>query len=672
MKYRAEIDGLRAVAVVPVILFHAGFSLFSGGFVGVDVFFVLSGYLITSLLIEDLTTGKFSFSKFYERRARRILPALITVTLTTSIIGWFALSPLDVNKLGNGLIGVATFSSNFIFWLTQGYFVESAELNPLIHTWSLAVEEQYYFIFPIILYLGWKLGVNKLFAIIFTLSLVSLIASEFVSRNNPLANFYFLATRAWELFAGSLSAYVIHKNGVRSNQSFSLLGLLCIITSILIYDKSIPFPSAYSLLPVVGTVLIILFADSNTYVAKFLKNRLLVGIGLISYSAYLWHQPLFAFARIQLNTIKLQPVISAPLILTCIILAYLSWKYVETPFRNKERFQTKTIFVFSLVALTTVGSIGLLSKNVSANYEQYLAKKLSDSQYVYFSNLDERKFTESRLYYPLKKTDILIVGSSRVMGFSSSLLEQELMNLSVSGASIEDIIAYAGEGVTSLTPKHIFIGADPWLFNIHDQQDRWRTSEKMYKYWSKQMMTPLNINADSFYSSHEETSVMSPVQKFYFAINKNSSAIALNDQTEPVAKKAYDGSHIYNETYIALSPDEIEQDFSSLLLYSMGDYSDNQEARTIFRNLIQWLKLKGIDTTLVLTPYHPKLFQMMVNRKPIFLQVEEDFRRLSDNLDIDIIGSYNPNNLGCGAHEFYDGMHPKKSCLQKMFTSTPN
>jgi len=178
MQYRSEIDGLRAVAVLPVILFHAGFSWFSGGYVGVDVFFVISGYLITSILIEDLDRKKFSLIKFYERRARRILPALSFVVFVTTIFAWLLLNPFEFQKYGNSLIGVATFTSNIIFWRSTGYFDESSELNPLLHTWSLAVEEQYYVFFPIFLALFWKLGRNRLFWLIIAATMLSLILSE--------------------------------------------------------------------------------------------------------------------------------------------------------------------------------------------------------------------------------------------------------------------------------------------------------------------------------------------------------------------------------------------------------------------------------------------------------------------------------------------------------------
>ncbi|MDC0992886.1 acyltransferase [Alphaproteobacteria bacterium] len=243
MKHRAEIDGLRALAVVPVILFHAGFELFSGGFVGVDVFFVISGYLITTIIIEDLANKRFSIIHFYERRARRILPALCFVMMICVPFAWTLLSAASLNKFGNGLIGVSVFLSSVVFWRQQGYFAESAELNPILHTWSLAVEEQYYVLFPLFLVLAWRFGKSRVFWMIVVIASISLLLSEWGWRNKETANFYLAPTRAWELFAGSIAAFIVQKQEVQKNNFLALLGFATIIFSILVYDENTPSPS---------------------------------------------------------------------------------------------------------------------------------------------------------------------------------------------------------------------------------------------------------------------------------------------------------------------------------------------------------------------------------------------------------------------------------------------
>ena len=359
MNYRPEIDGLRALAVIPVILFHAGFTLFSGGYVGVDIFFVISGYLITTIIVDDLENNRFSIVSFYERRARRILPALFFVMLICIPFAWLWMLPNQIQDFSQSLVAVSLFISNIQFWRESGYFETEAEEKPLLHTWSLAVEEQYYLLFPIFLILTWRFGKNKVFWMIAVIAAFSLIISEWGVRKNSTANFYLAPFRAWEIFAGSLTAFIIRKKGVIKNNLFSLLGFSMIIISIFIYDKETPFPSIYTLLPVLGTVLLIFFAEKKTLVFSLLSNKVVVWIGLISYSAYLWHQPLFAFARIRISN---EPSTTLMIILTIIsiILAVFSWRYIERPFRDKVLFSRFKIFTLSLSFGFMIISFGLL------------------------------------------------------------------------------------------------------------------------------------------------------------------------------------------------------------------------------------------------------------------------------------------------------------------------
>lgn len=290
MKYRPEIDGLRAVAVLPVILFHAGLGLFAGGFVGVDVFFVISGYLITTILLTEIEEDRFSLWTFYERRARRILPALFVVLLACLPFAWVWMLPEQLEAFGKSLVAVMLFGSNILFWRETGYFAPAAEEKPLLHTWSLAVEEQYYLVVPLILMVGLRrFGRNPTFWGLVILSLVSLALCEIGRRSHPSAAFYLAPTRAWELLAGSLCAFIQRHDGrQRRSQVLSGLGLGLICASVLAFDGQTPFPSLYALVPVLGTVLIILFATADTLAGRILTLRGFVGIGLISYSAYLW------------------------------------------------------------------------------------------------------------------------------------------------------------------------------------------------------------------------------------------------------------------------------------------------------------------------------------------------------------------------------------------------
>lgn len=329
MRYRAEIDGLRAVAVIPVILFHAGFSHFSGGFVGVDVFFVISGYLITTIILDELDKGKFSIVNFYERRARRILPALFLVMVVCLPFAWFWLVPQDLKEFSQSLVAVSTFVSNVLFWRQSGYFDAAAELKPLLHTWSLAVEEQFYVFFPLFLMIVWRFGKKWILVVLAFVSLFSLVLVHYAASISPAAAFFLLPTRAWELSIGCFVAFYLKRNSNDDvskigSQPLSLIGLLLILFSIFVYDKETPFPSLYALAPTVGTALIILFATQKTYVGELLGTKSFVGVGLVSYSAYLWHYPLFAFARHRSLGEPSEAIFIALSVIT-LILAYLSW-----------------------------------------------------------------------------------------------------------------------------------------------------------------------------------------------------------------------------------------------------------------------------------------------------------------------------------------------------------
>ncbi|MDA9194804.1 acyltransferase [Burkholderiales bacterium] len=226
MKYRKEIDGLRALAVLPVILFHAGFTTFSGGFVGVDIFFVISGYLITTIIVDEMDKDSFSLLNFYERRARRILPALFFVMLCTLPFAWFSMFPQDLKSFSQSLVAVPLFASNVHFWLTSGYFDTASELKPLLHTWSLAVEEQYYVLFPLFLMLAWELGKKWIISLLIIVAIVSVSAAQYGSTNHPSFSFYVLPTRAFEILIGALiSLYINHKQSIISvSQSVSQSG----------------------------------------------------------------------------------------------------------------------------------------------------------------------------------------------------------------------------------------------------------------------------------------------------------------------------------------------------------------------------------------------------------------------------------------------------------------
>ena len=309
LTYRPEIDGLRAIAVGAVILYHArinifGYQPFKGGFIGVDIFFVISGYLITSIILKELvTTGSFSFKYFYERRIRRIFPALIFVMLVSLPFAYMHLLPTSFVDFSKTILYSLGFSSNFYFYYSgQQYGAESGLLKPFLHTWSLSVEEQFYILFPIVFLFTFRYLKKYLIHILILGFVISLSLADWGSKNHPSFNFYILPTRGWEILAGSILAYFEITKGYRSkDQTLNLIlptiGFFLIVHSILFFNDKMFHPSFYTLSPIIGVCLIIWFSDKDELITKILSTKLFVGIGLISYSLYLWHYPIFSFLR---------------------------------------------------------------------------------------------------------------------------------------------------------------------------------------------------------------------------------------------------------------------------------------------------------------------------------------------------------------------------------------
>ena len=333
---------MRAIAVLSVILYHAQITIFDhqffkGGFIGVDIFFVISGYLITSIILKELTTTEtFSFLSFYERRIRRILPPLLFMMLISLPFAWMFMLPYQFKEFGYGLISISLFSSNIYFWRNTNYFSESSDLNPLLHTWSLSLEEQFYFLFPIAFIIFWKLGKKILISSIIFVIFLSLFLTQPIWTIGPTGNFYLLPTRAWELAIGSICAFYPREISLSYTKSSigSFLGFGLILISTFFFDEGTPHPSYYTLLPTIGSALIIIFANQKTLIGKLLSIRLIVGIGIISYSAYLWHQPLFSFYKLQ-DILPTNNYILLGLSVLSLLIGFLSWKYIEKPFRSK-------------------------------------------------------------------------------------------------------------------------------------------------------------------------------------------------------------------------------------------------------------------------------------------------------------------------------------------------
>lgn len=344
MKYRADIDGLRAVAVMPVVLYHVGAGPFTGGFVGVDVFFVISGFLITSLIVEDIRNDRFSLLDFYERRARRILPPLFAVMAASAVAAYLLFLPPPLLGFSESLIATSFFGSNFYFWWQVDYFDAPAELKPLLHTWSLAVEEQFYLLYPLLLLLVVRRWKNAWPVVIMMLMVVSYLASIWAVRRMPAAAFYLLPYRAWELLLGAMlaSGFAPKVGGRRLAEVLSLAGVALIAYAVFTYRTSMVFPGRAAVYPCLGAALLIYAGglSTETLVGRAMTWRPVVFIGLISYSLYLWHWPIVVFGKYWL-VMPPTPTILAGMVLASVVLSYLSWKWLEGPIRAKLRLPTR-------------------------------------------------------------------------------------------------------------------------------------------------------------------------------------------------------------------------------------------------------------------------------------------------------------------------------------------
>lgn len=425
LKYRPEIDGLRALAVLPVILFHADFEIISGGFTGVDVFFVISGYLITSIIIQDIDKKKFSITNFYERRARRILPVLYLVTISTLVVSYFILTPKNLISLANSSISIPFFSSNFYFWSERGYFDDDSVLKPLIHTWSLSVEEQFYIVFPIILLILYNYK-KTLYIFLSVGFFLSLFFSYYLTLIHFDTAFYFPITRAWELLAGAFCGIFLYKTSLRIGLYFaeilSFLGLTLIFYSYITFNNQTLFPYISALIPVVGCMLFIIASQNSYLVKKIFSNKIIVYIGLISYSLYLWHHSIFSLTR-HLDIFEKNKLI---LIIISFILSILTYHSIERRFRNKFLIKRKFLIYFVIVGTIIIMTIGLIYKTnngIPSRYsygDQILFNQLASTGNYNQKYFDENEFKQFSLS---KKHKIVIIGDSTAKDFFNIIKE---------------------------------------------------------------------------------------------------------------------------------------------------------------------------------------------------------------------------------------------------------
>ncbi|MGL5009023.1 MAG: acyltransferase family protein [Paracoccaceae bacterium] len=378
MKYRPEIDGLRALAVVPVIIHHTHGERLTGGAAGVDVFFVISGFLITQILFQDLMSDQWSITRFYERRARRIFPALFAMLAVSLVMAWLLFLPFQMIAHAKAVSSAMLFVSNFYFLVTVDYFSAGIKTNALIHTWSLGVEEQYYLVFPVFLLCIWRIfgrnaGRRAVLWGIGILGILSFAIALWGAAHKPEANFFFSPSRIWELLAGA-AAGILYMRGVkvspRLGQIAAGLGLVVLLASYVLITPAMAFPSGWTLLPAAAAVVLVLFTTDRGPVGRLLTARPVVWIGVISYSLYLWHQPMLAFWRI---TNPLAPIGQLWLVALCSVpVAWMSWRYVEQPFRTKQfaRRQLAAILGGSAAIILSLSVIVVIANPATPSFRR--------------------------------------------------------------------------------------------------------------------------------------------------------------------------------------------------------------------------------------------------------------------------------------------------------------
>ena len=458
-KYRADIDGLRAIAVLAVIIFHAFPSKIKGGFVGVDVFFVISGFLITGIILDHLKSNSFSLVDFYSRRVNRIFPALLLVIGLTWAFCLVALFPIELEQLGKHMLGGATFTSNFMLLDEVGYFDSENETKLMLHLWSLGVEEQFYLIWPLILLACWRLRANILLSITI-IGLLSFCLNAYYVTTNPSLDFYAPHTRFWELLVGAALAYIMtnpkfklyatSQSRRKINNVLSVVGLLLILLAIKFITKRYMFPGWWALFPVVGAAMII-YASPNSWVnEKALSSRPMVAIGLISFPLYLWHWPLLALAR-EMNGDEPSVAIRLAAVALSFVLAWLTHKLVENPLRRSKRKGTQSLVLVALmIAMGLAGVATWLTggfpnrSNIQWSgpvFSQFVGANWSYAKNDYCMNTyakpDDVKSYQWYFCYSskAKSPDIILVGNS----YANHILPGLVHNEQTSGNSILSI-----------------------------------------------------------------------------------------------------------------------------------------------------------------------------------------------------------------------------------------
>lgn len=582
--YRADIDGLRAIAIIAVVLFHMAPEYFGGGFVGVDIFFVISGFLITSIILYQLKNNTFSFNEFYAKRIIRLFPSLIIVLISTGLIGYFALLPSEFESLGKHSAAGATFLSNLLLFKEVNYFDSASEMKPLLHLWSLGIEEQFYIFLPLVLFISFKIKPKYIISILALSVVYSFSLNILKISNKPEYSFYLPQTRFWELMIGSVLGYFhINKNSIINKQLLnflSTLGFLLCVLSFSIIDKNYKFPGFWSLMPVIGTAFLI-FSGKNTFInSKVLSHRFLVSIGLISYPLYLWHWPLLSFSYISRNnTPPIEERIS--LIILSFILSILTYKIIEKPLIKwpigKKR-KKSWIFLAVLIVVFFLG-ISIYKKFIppySSNKNfSLISEAVNDWDFPGRLKLIRNKKGDSIYWQGLNINKSIYIGDSNIQQYYPRL--EKLVNQSKDNLGL----LFASGG-----------GCPPFP-NLKNDDGKYSFCEKWINNGFELALTDKNIK--KVIIGAQWTSYFSENSNFYFSFGNNkvylsgfqkNKNLILNEFGKMIERLIKENKKVYVVLNIPVGPEfaplsQIDRGFSRFPLINS---KENKISRSSFES----------------------------------------------------------------------------------------
>lgn len=673
--YEPHIDGLRALAVLSVVAFHIWPEIFSVGWAGVDVFFVISGYLITRVLIRDISHNQFSLSNFISRRLRRLYPQLLTMSLASSVAALLIFNSEELKEFAVRQISAVGYFSNVLFSLEGSYFAETKYLNPLLHTWSLGVEEQFYLAAPLMLVFLWRAGAWKELPRFLVVGAVASIVAwgvfqtgtVFQTLGNNIA-FYWLPARAWQLIIGGLLAWSIHYGTSKTQKSLAiqLASLFLLISLVAATYQPTLSTAVTSIFAVVATALLIQFGGHQKL--RYLREGWLRELGLLSYAIYIWHWPIISFLTIIFGPIDSNLGLAVTAIFSSAVASLLSFRFVEIKFRYA-RQQGSRVRPRMLGALSAVAALSLLSFSAPAlqSAESQAAQTLKDVETIYFSGLNERAFVQHRLdaITPDDEWQALAVGSSRMMQVDSSLTGRRTLNISVYGASVEDLIYLVLRGQRTTGAKEVYLSLDPWMLNENYHDKRWKI---FFDSGSQQIEEALtNEDYVMAFKPTSQNSAADFAASLFDAINQSERFIAASNNHPDVRDKlTQDGRLILNTSteQKGLATDELARGWSH---GSLDDFEVSETKINYLNLLLEALDERQVSVYMVLFPYHPAVFDGVgqLTARTTISSIEDLVVQLAASNNLEVLGSYNPELVGCSNEEFLDSIHPLQECSAK-------